>query len=200
MKTSNICLMIIAVLAVSCTKSRFATTTRHYHNGKVSYVNHYANEWRGPGLKQRKSVAASTPSVTVRTVKNREDHPEPMDKMNPIASTDKNFLVLNNMVTLISSNKKSSSQEFHNEKGLSQPKVRTEPLAKKLVTSTFNQLSKGYIAPVNKRDTIKGNEAGIEKTEPPKTEKLGLIGFILSFLGAIPFIGIPFAKIGRAHV
>jgi len=44
MKKNRICLFIIFILAVSCTKSRFATTTRHYHNGKVAYTKHYSIE------------------------------------------------------------------------------------------------------------------------------------------------------------
>ena len=193
MKISKICLFIIFLLAVSCTKSRFATTTRHYHNGKVTYSNHYSNEWRSPKLHKRKRAATITPPVLAKTARNQVDNPDPKNKMNPIASTDKNFLILNNMGNQVSQNTKSSYPEHHNKKELTFSQHPSVTLPKDHATVPFKKLLKGDSSSVKKSDTIKENGSGIEKMEHPKTEKLGLIGFILSFLGIIPLIGIPFA-------
>ncbi|MEI6900288.1 MAG: DUF4190 domain-containing protein, partial [Bacteroidota bacterium] len=128
-----------------------------------------------------------------KTAWNRADHPEPINKMNPIASTDKGFIILINKEKLVNQYKKSSYPEYHNKKELTLSKYPSLPLPKDLPTVSFKDVHKGDRSSLSKRDTIIENETGIEKTEHPKTEKLGLVGFILSFLGVVPLIGIPFA-------
>ena len=193
MKKSRFCFLIIFVLAVSCTKSRFATTTRNYHDGKVSYTNHYSNERMKLNRHKTKPPATLTQGGSVKTTRNPKDNPETINKMNLIASSDKNFLILNNMERLISQYPTSLFPESHNEKALSQSKHPSDTLTKDHATASVKKISQGDSTTVEKRDNSKGNTAGTGKTDNRKTEKLGLAGFILSFFGIIPLIGIPFA-------
>jgi len=121
------------------------------------------------------------------------DNPDTIYKMNPIASSDKNFLLLNNMKKLISQYTRSLYPEFHDEKELKQSVHDYDHLSKDLSTARFTGIPLGDSTTVKKSDTSKVNAAGIKKTDHRKTEKLGLAGFILSFLGIVPYIGIPFA-------
>jgi hypothetical protein len=192
MKKSRICLFIIFILAVSCTKSRFATTTRHYHNGKVAYSKHYSNERMSLNRHKTKHHATLTRAASAKTAGNPMDNPETINKMNPIASADKNFLILNNGEKLVGQYTQSIYPEFHNEKELTQSKHPWEPLTKDLATVSIKKISRGDTTIVIKYENNKENAAGIKKQDNRKTEKLGLLGFIFSFLGIIPFIGIPF--------
>jgi hypothetical protein len=193
MKKSRICLFIIFILAASCAKSRFATTTRHYHDGKVTYTNHYSNERINLKRNKTKRLSTLTQAASAKTARNPVDNPNTINKLNPIASSDKNFLILNNMEKLISQYTYSLYPEFHNEKELTQSKYPWDTLKKDLATVSSKENSLGDSTTVKKRDNSKENAAGIKKTDNRKTEKLGLAGFILSFPGMIPLIGIPFA-------
>jgi hypothetical protein len=193
MKKSRICLFFIFILAVSCAKSRFATTTRHYHNGKVSYTNHYSNERMNLSRHKTKRTATLTQAASAKTARNPADNPEAINNMNPIASSDNNFMILDNMKKTSSQYMLSLYPEFHIEKELTQSKHPCDTLTKDLATVSFKKISRSDSTTVKKRDNRKENAAGIEKTDIRKTEKLGLVGFIFSFLGIIPLIGIPFA-------
>ena len=94
MEKSRICLFIIFILAVSCTKSRFATTTRHYHDGTATYTNHYSSERMNLNRHKTKRTATLTQAASAKTAGNPVDNPDTFNKMNPIASSDKNFLGL----------------------------------------------------------------------------------------------------------
>jgi hypothetical protein len=192
MKKSRICLFIIFILAVSCTKSRFATTTRHYHNGKVTYTNHYSNERMKLNRHKTKRTVTLTRAASAKTVRNHLDNPEIVNKMNPIASSDKNFMILDNNEKLISQYMPSFYPEFQNEKELKQSKHPRDTLTKDLAQVSLKDISQSDDIAVRKRDNSKENEADIQKKDNRKTEKLGLTGFVFSFLGIIPLIGIPF--------
>lgn len=193
MKKCRICFLIILVLAVSCTKSRFATTTRHYHDGRVSYTNHYSNERMKLNRHRTKPPATLTRDGSAKTARNPMDNPDTINKMNLIASSDKNFLILNNMERLISQYPTKFFLEFHHDKELSQSKQAWDTLTKNHAAGSLKKNSQGDSTTVKKIDNSKGNAAGTEKKDNRKTEKLGLAGFILSFFGMIPVIGIPFA-------
>lgn len=185
--------MIIVILAVSCVKSRFATTTRHYHDGKVVYTNHYSNERMNLDRHKTKRPATLCREASAKTAGNPVDNPDAINKMNLIASSDKNFLVLNNVEKLISQYAASLYPEFHYEKELTHSKHTRDPLTKGLATVSLKEVSRHDSTTVKKGDSIKENAAGTGKTDHRITEKLGLAGFILSLLGIIPLIGIPFA-------
>ena len=195
MKKSRICLLIIFLLAVSCSKSRFATTSRHFHDGKVTYTNHYSSERMKLNLHKIKAPATHTRDVWAKTAGNPVENPETINKMDLIASSGKNILILNNREKQISPYMPGLHPEFHNEKELAQSKHTRNPLTKNLTTVRFKEISHGDSTIVEKRDNNKEHAAGIEKTDHPKTETLGLVGFILSFFGIIPLIGIPFAVV-----
>jgi hypothetical protein len=192
MKKSRICLFIIIILAVSCTKSRFATTTRHYYNGKVAYKNHYSNERMKLNRHKTKHPAILTRAASAKNTGDPADNPKTINTMNPIASSDKNFLILNNNEKLIGQYTQSLYPEFNNEKELTKSKHPREILTKDLAIVSFKDISRSDDTIVKKRDNSKENEAVIQKKDNRKTEKLGLAGFILSFFGIIPLIGIPF--------
>jgi prolipoprotein diacylglyceryltransferase len=185
--------LIILIPVVSCTKSRFATTTRHYQDGKVTYKNHYSNGRMKVNGHRVKRPAALPRDASAKTGRNPAENPDPINKMNLIASSDKNFLILNNMEKQISQDTRSINPEFQNEKAVIQPKHSTGILKKDLPIVSSKEISRGKSTKVKKRNDIKENTAGPENTDNRKTEKLGLAGFILSFFGIIPLIGIPFA-------
>jgi hypothetical protein len=126
-----------------------------------------------------KLPAAHTRDVTAKTAMNIVDNPDSVNKMNLIASSDNNFVVLNNTEELISEEMHSVTPEIHNEKDLP--------------SASSKEISPAKSAKDKKRNVLKEKTSGTEKTDNRKTEKLGLAGFILSFFGIIPLIGIPFA-------
>jgi prolipoprotein diacylglyceryltransferase len=183
---------IIIILAVSCAKSRFATTTRQYHDGKVTYSNHYSNERMKLNRHKTKRPAQITQAASAKTARNPVDNPEAINKMDVIASSDKNFLISNNTEKLISQYAHSLVPEFQNEKELTQSKHHLDNLTNDIASVSFKKISKGDTTIVKKLDNSKENAAVLKKSDNRKTEKMGLVGFILSFFGIIPLIGIPF--------
>ena len=195
MKKSRICLFIILILAVSCTKSRFATTTRHYHDGKVTYANHYSYEKVNLKLHKVKHTATRTRDASAKTAGNQVDNPEKINRMNLIASTDKNYLILTTLENMMSQYAPGHYPEFRNVKEVKTSRHHRGAFTKEIPAVAFKKNLQSDSTIVKKQDTIKGNATGISKTDNRKTEPLGLVGFILSFLGIIPLIGIPFAVI-----
>jgi hypothetical protein len=189
----GICLFILFFLAVSCANSRFATTTRHYHDGKVTYTNQYSRERKNLNWHKKKRPATLPLDASAKTGRNPVDNQDTINKMNLIASSTNNFLVLNDMKGLISQNTPSPYQEVIKEKELTQLKHPWNTLTKDHATASLKEIYQRDSTTVKKRDNTKENAAGTEKTNKRKTEKLGLVGFIFSFLGIIPLIGIPFA-------
>lgn len=177
MKKSIIGFWVIVILAVSCTKSRFSTTTRQYHDGKVFYANHYKVE--KVNLKKPKVKPVATHLM------------EEPSKKTATHTEDLSF-------------------ETERRSGL-KASVSEPPLREKYEISTSNpskrvakpdHVLKPIIQIDRESDTtvkkVDGKEipTGTGQTKPPKTEKLGLFGFILSFLGIIPVVGIPFGILG----
>lgn len=194
MKNQRICLFIIVILAVSCSQSRFATTTRHYHDGKVAYTNHYSNERVKLNLQKTKRPATLTRNdASAKTARNQADHPDTINKMSLIASSDKNFVILSNKEQLISQFTPGLYPEFPHEKELKQSKHPGDTSPKDLATVSFKKNPQDDSTIVKKRENSNENAEESDQTDNRKTEPLGLAGFILSFLGAIPLIGIPFA-------
>jgi hypothetical protein len=159
----------------------------------VSYTNSYSNDRSNLNRHETKRLSAITRAESMKTDGNPVDNTQEINKMNPIASSDKNFLVLNDMGNLISRYYHNAYQEFHSKKELTQSEFPRDHLTKDLAKVSFKEISWGDTISVKKRDTIKENASGSKKTDHRKTEKLGLTGFILSFLGIIPLFGIPFA-------
>ena len=193
MKNSRICLFIFAILAVSCAKSRFATTTRDYHDGKVVYTNHYSSERRNLGQHKTKRPATLTRDASAKIAGNPVDNPDAINKMDLIASSDKNFMVLSHVEKVISQYAARLYPEFYHEKEQTQSRHSWDPLTNGLAKGSFKASPRRDSTVVKKGDSIKENTAGTGNTDHRITEKLGVAGFILSFLGMIPLIGIPFA-------
>lgn len=177
MKKRTICFWVIVILAVSCTKSRFSTTTRQYHDGKVFYANHYKVEkvkLKKPKVKSVATILIEEPAK--KTVTQTEDLPFETERRGGLK-------------TSISEPPLPDDYEISN----SNPSKRVAKPDRKL---------KPILQIVRESDTtdkkVNGKEkpTGTGQTKPPKTEKLGLFGFILSFLGIIPVIGIPFGILG----
>ncbi len=177
MKKSIICFWVIMILSVSCTKSRFSTTTRQRHDGKVVYTNHYKIE--KVNLKKIKAKPVVTSSIVEPAKK-----PAIQAEILPFETERRGGM-------------KTSAPEPQpfDEYGI----TKSNP-SKRVVEP--NHISKPIIQIASESDTTVKKVNGkviptvTGQTKPPKTEKLGLFGFIFSFLGIIPVVGIPFGILG----
>jgi hypothetical protein len=170
--------LILVLLVSSCQRSQFATTTRIYNKGRVTYTNSYHYE----GRKSSKSKSynnqlkrADRPATAISDIKTelkseitRIEPVSPMCAENLIAST-----TMEPILTVV------------NEK-----KVRSYN-SQRIVRS-------GCLPPDT---TVKNNQpqAGKKESHPAdnrKIEKYGLSGFILSILGLLPILGLPLAILG----
>lgn len=193
MKKSRICLLIILMLAVSCTKSRFATTTRHYHDGKVSYSNHYSIERTKLNRHQTKRPPSFTQNAKANSAGTPVDNADTIKTRNLLAYADKKCPVVNNMQKLNSQYTLTLYPEFHHDKVLTPSKHDRDTFTKDRAIVSFKDILRGDSTTVKKRGNSKDHATGTGKKDNRKTEKLGLAGFILSFLGILPLIGIPFS-------
>jgi hypothetical protein len=227
MKKSGICLWIILVLAVACTKSRFATTTRHYHDGKVVYANHYSNERRNLNRPKIKHIATQTRDAPAKTAVKPLHQPGAVPAMGLITSSGNNPAVYNNMKQSVATPGNNSTGHTNarnlaassddpvavddDPKNLAGPRTGTanpEFRSGKEVTPVnprgaaikpppakgyFKEMARAGDTSLNKAGNGKDKAAGKGGAAGPKTEKFGLAGFILSFFGIVPLIGIPFA-------
>ncbi len=244
MKKSAICLWIILILAMSCTKSRFATTTRHYRDGRVVYTNHYASERSNLHRSRSGNSTKPTRDEPGKTVVSPPDRPVTSPAVDSFASSDKTivvnmrlkksaashvndftesagatnlpvppddhfagkhgtsnlssspydpFAVDDNLENLAGPRTGMANPDFRSEK-----EVTPSNTAWSAINNSPDKLSVGEPArtgdtTLNKAVTGKAKPAKKNHATGPKTEKLGLTGFILSFFGIVPLIGIPFA-------
>ena len=170
------------ILIVSCTKSRFSTTTRQYHDGKVVYMNHYQKEKIHLRRFKAKPVATLLPDAPANKTGTQSVGPTVGNTTDLIAASDNNFpinFIAEKRVGLTTS---AFKPQLHDKNGM---KV-LKPIRKSVGKSDTT---------VKKADRKEAPSEAIQK-KAPKTEKLGLFGFILSFLGIIPVVGIPFGILG----
>jgi hypothetical protein len=170
---TKVLLFCIILITVSCQRSPFATTSRVSHNGRISYINRFRLERRSHiGLfshrKIKKPEATEDTAMLISKNENvsrimRVEKNDPHPPDQLIASASKEPLL---------------------------------PAIKPLRASVTLQSSPVRLA---HPDTIsEKNKTGREKKSLPprnkrKTEKYGLQGFILSFPGLLPVMGLPFA-------
>lgn len=261
MKKSAICLWIILILAMSCTKSRFATTTRHYSDGRVVYTNHYANEPSNLHRSRIRHTATPVRDEPAKTAVTPEHQPGRVPAMNVIATPGNDSLANKRKAKPVASpgigfagNASATNQPVIPDDhfpwnagaskklvppydhlagkactsdlssspydpfavdgnlknlagprtGMARPDFRSEKevtpsnTAWSAINNSPDKLSVGEPArtgdtTLNKAVTGKAKPAKKNHATGPKTEKLGLTGFILSFFGIVPLIGIPFA-------
>ncbi|HEX7412186.1 MAG TPA: DUF4190 domain-containing protein [Bacteroidales bacterium] len=177
--------LIFILFATSCQRSQFATTSRIYNKGRVTYTNSYHYEGRksskGKSYKNQLKCA-DRPATAVSDIKTdlkpeitRIETVSQIRAENLIAST-----TIEPILTVVNENKVSSFNK---------------PASS---DNNLQLLKSGFSYP----DTsIKNNEPKTEKKEiqsadTRKIEKFGLTGFILSILGLFPIVGLPLAILG----
>ena len=179
-------LLITTIILSSCSKSEFSTTQRYSHNGKVTFINHPGREKKGSRsssqekyharLVKDENVRESTAlpftkneSIIVRI--NPAENPNPLGLM---ASVSAEPLIL--PITEIYQSRVGSVHEFGNPSP----------------AMTFRA------KPIPARNFMQGDSLLSQREKPGvrKLDGLALSGFIISFLGLIPLIGIAFAVIG----
>ncbi len=261
MKKRTIFIWIIMIVVFSCTKSRFATTTRHYRDGRVVYTNHYASERSNLHRSRSGNSTKPTRDEPAKTDVNAVRQPLEVLMTNHIASPGNNILADKKMEKHIVSpgneftgnagvtnlpvipddhsplkagtsklpvppddhlarkhgtSDLAASPADHPEvdgnlknlagprSGMARPDFRSEKevtpsnTAWSAINKSPDKLSVGEPArtgdtTLNKVVTGKAKPAKKNHATGPKTEKLGLAGFILSFFGIVPLFGIPFA-------
>jgi hypothetical protein len=226
LKKFYILLVALFVLVSSCQRSQFSTTTRQYKNGKVTYVNNYHKERNrtSKGKSHKNHLKETEKRNSISAIEKTEKHnlTEPkVTEINPvpiqdlIASTSNEPLIIEltenqeliNAIsypdTFSSKNPKKEivngrfNQQIIKFKNGHQETVKIisqshDTLYFALITEP--KIVRGVL--LEQIDTILQDSIRAKADYHHRTEKLGLIGFILSFIGLIPMIGIPFAIIG----
>jgi phosphatidylglycerol:prolipoprotein diacylglycerol transferase len=176
---------VLIVVSVSCTKSRFATTTRQYRNGKAVYTNHYANERRS----FIRTKVTPAPRKEAGAAVNPLDRRSPATASNLLASTDNGMIFSGNENDLIPRGSGAAEQVDLNITAASP--LHTIQLANHPAKVPGKEVRSDTT--VGKKKNGKEKQADPGQASAPRTEKLGLAGFILSFFGLFPLFGIPFA-------
>ena len=176
-------IMLLLVLAWSCQRSQFSTTTRHVKNGRVTYSNHHGvDRIRSVNARLHKNQVKETNKemiVSVPPAKELMDLPAPeIKRPDPVKSSETENLIAStsNEPSLILAKETMSKTE--------------SGLAK---THNDNQSNQSVFIPKN---SVKSNPAKHDNArgyDGSKTETWSLVSFILSFLGFIPAIGIIFS-------
>jgi hypothetical protein len=173
------------IAATSCQRSQLATTTRHNHNGRVSYSN---NHPLGTG----KSSTIKTVRINSKKTDNQSNAPGELKTDHDPGSLKTEHIRSGDNENLIAS--------ASPEPVVLQPRrYKAESISK---TGQFSSKPTpvgraSSIADTNAVNTEKRN--GTHDTSLPdtrKNEKWGVTGFILSIVGLVPVFGLPFAVIG----
>lgn len=244
MEKFYILLITLSMVFSACNRSQFSTTSRHYKNGKIVYINQYHSERsKFSKVKSLKGYLKETDTQNnspASAGKNLENLYETgITKIKPARiPDDKNLIASNsNEPTIIALNK---NQKFliddlilslKKHKGVktsnSNPDTTKNTAPKKgttndSITQTVIKYKNGQKETIRiiyqSHDTLKYqliSETNIMRTimmekvdsilqvksipgqgkviDTRKTEKLGLVGFILSIPGLFPVFGLPFA-------
>jgi hypothetical protein len=237
-------MVALLVLASSCQRSQFSTTTRQYKNGKVTYVNNYHKEQYKPSRgkshkKHLKETEAqkSIPAPTGKGLQNLSD--DELAKISPaLISNNENLIAsTSNEPAIILANKEQVRStddlilSYHSQNGIK--KDHCIPDTIKLIapqqgtTMDFSEenvirlkngskISAGLIyqshdtlfyqlisnprvtkfVAVEQVDTIykvKYYDSTKEQEVDTRKPILGSGGIVLSLIGLIPIIGLPFA-------
>jgi hypothetical protein len=216
MKNFSVLIVVLFVLASSCQRSQFSTTARQYKNGKVSYVNTYHKERsrisKGKSHKnhltrsdaQNENLIASTSNepdiilmnkAQVRStdnlvlsyyhhsgILNDSNLPDTIKSLAPQQGTTMDFSEEN--VIRLKKGRKISAGFIYQSHDTLFYKSTSNPKITHFVTT-------GQVDTIYKVKYYDSMKSQVVDTRMP--DKLGLGGLILSFIGFIPIVGLPFA-------
>lgn len=185
MRNNKFCLIaVVAILFISsCQRSEFATTTRHYSNGRVTFTNHYSLTSVTPYLvKPLPQQVILTDSRSIAVIDILTDRLPEITRIKPV-----NY--------------------FQGEKLLASVSmvpafiISREPqrvLSDTPVFTSYEPL--GIAAALSKPDTtVKAKEKspdGPTPVETRKNEQHAVAALTFSLFGLFPILGLPFAIIG----
>jgi hypothetical protein len=216
MKKFYILLVTLILIASSCQRSQFSTTTRQNNNGKVSYVNAYHKERsRISKGKSHKNHLTRADAQNENLIASTSNEPEIilMNK-DQLRSTDNLILTYYNHSGILNDNilpdtvkslapKQGTTMDFSEENVIRLKKGRKisagfiyqshdtlfyKSTSNPKITHFVTAGQVDTIYKVKYYDSMKSQEVD---TRMP--DKLGLGGLILSYIGFIPIIGLPFA-------
>jgi hypothetical protein len=174
---------LILIVVVSCQRSQFATTSRNYNNGRVTYTNsyHYENR-KGFNIKSfRTQLKPEDKHALVDGgLKNTID-PE-IKKIVSISEIHGEHLSasIEPMVSIVNDHHLNSANNH--------------PYS----ANNHTRFSSGLSSPdsISKNNETKTRLKELQTPGTRKIEKHGLTGFILSILGLFPIVGLPLAILG----
>jgi len=177
--------VFMTLLTSSCHQPSTITTSRKVHHGKVTYTNHHRNTLTLTGLLKnhvvKTSHTANHPGSVSETLKEQNPSSERIAPLKPrqdellLASVSARPVLLNQPVLI-----------------LPKPENATP---RRISGKTPGYGRTGFDTTAHRKNGEPG-QADATHTTKRKTEKLSLAGFILSCIGLIPIIGIPFAVVG----
>ena len=187
MKKFTIFLIALFMISAACQRSQFSTTTRHSRNGKVTYVNHYpAERIRSSKVRVSKShlkeTIAQNNSLAPGTI-SVQNLQEPGITIKPVP--------VNQDENLIASKSKEPAIIAVKEEHINAINILVSSLKKQYGANNGN-----FLPDTIKKKVQKSRTTGETVIKKRKTEKLGLAGLILSILGFVPVIGLPFTILG----
>jgi hypothetical protein len=172
--------IVFVFLLVSCQRSQFATTTRHYKNGRIIYSKSYSHEVRIATNNKffRSHLKQENNSETVEF---KTDQTYRIKKFIPVHQKSEEILIAS-----------SSAEPVYLKTGINENGSVEEPVIS-------NKHLQGLIKSSASPDTILKNNASQPSGSKTisavkrKIEKHGLTGFILSIFGLFPILGLPLA-------
>jgi hypothetical protein len=230
MKKFYILLVALFIVASSCQRSQFSTTSRQTQNGKVTYINNYHEE-RSKKVKSKshknhikEADSQHSLSTDARTEKQAIIKSE-ITEINVLKQNSYENLIAStsNEPTIVMLNK---NRNFIDADSYPDTINRNKSSKGAIMDIKLKQLIKGkngdeknvYIISrshdtlfyklIKEPDIIRGvkleqidtiiqisnfDSAKANVIDTRKTEKFGLVGFIFSFLGLFPFLGLPFS-------
>jgi hypothetical protein len=217
-------MVVLFILASSCQRSQFSTTTRQYKNGRVSYVNSYHKE-RSKTVKRKSHKKHSTKTVSQNGISSDSSKEKQsicqseITVINPVQMQDYENLMVSTsnepIIMMVSENR------FFSKPGLVF-KHKKDPVKpdRHSIGATINKRAKQVIEYKNgRKDTVRiialsrdtlfyqlygKPDVTISVTTDQVdtvyilkiTEPLGVASTILPVFGMFPVLGIPFAVLG----
>jgi len=199
--------VLILILVLSCQRSQFSTITRHSRNGRISYANRYSTQ-KIRLVKIIHQKKRMPPREAQDLVPGTNDLIASSSNVPPVIFEGEGSIVpaqgqvlthescygIKTRYTTPDSMKQVSSEKRKPRVYYAKIKFRNgHEETGKIISQTHDTLK--YM-PVSERGVVRVVRMEQVDTLLPdtrKTEKLGLAGFILSLLGLVPIVGIPFA-------
>jgi uncharacterized membrane protein len=171
-------IVIFLFFLFSCQRSQFATTTRTYKNGRVTYAKNYNYESRKSSIaiSQKNQIKSVNKQLTLCLGSEKLMTAE-IAIITPITEIQPGNLIASTSIEPIFTGVMKQNEHSNTIKRL----VESGALHQDTIVKD-NQMQAGQ------------NE--VHPADNRKVEKYGLSGFILSILGLFPLVGIPFAILG----